>query len=113
LGPVLTNEISMHVEIKSRINSGNGFLRSLLDLLSPQLLCKNINIKIIRIIILHVTLYGCETWCFTFREKHIYMVFNYEVLRSEKNELVGNLGKLCTEKTHYWYFHKTLLEVIS
>jgi len=94
----------MHVEIKSRINSGNGCLRSLLDHLSPQLLCKNINIKIIRIIILLVTLYGCETWCFTLREEHIYMVFKYGVLRAEWKELVGKGGKLCNEKTHYWYF---------
>jgi len=94
----------MRAEIKSRINSGNGCLRSLLDLLSPQLLCKNINIKIIRTIILHVTLYGYETWCFTLSEEHIYMVFNYGVLRSEREELEGNRTKLCNEKTHYWYF---------
>jgi hypothetical protein len=79
LGPVLTNGICMHVEIKSRINLGNGCLRSLLDHLSPQLLCKNINIKII-------------------------MVFKYGVLRAEWKELVGKWGKLCNEKTHYWYF---------
>ena len=36
--------------------------------MSSSLLSRNLKIKIYRIIILPVVLYGCETWSCTFRE---------------------------------------------
>jgi hypothetical protein len=45
------------------------------------LLFKNINIKILITIILHVVLYGCETWSLTLREEHRLRVFENKVLR--------------------------------
>jgi hypothetical protein len=42
----------------------------LFSLLSSRLLSKNLNIKIHKIVVLPVVLYGCETWCLTLREEH-------------------------------------------
>jgi hypothetical protein len=65
-----THQNSIHEEIKSRLKSGNACYHSVQNLLSSSLLSKNIKIKIYRTIILHVVLYGCETWSLTLREEH-------------------------------------------
>ena len=39
------------------------------NLLSSRFLSKNLEVKIYRIIILPVVLYGCETWSLTLREE--------------------------------------------
>jgi len=44
----------------SRLRSGNACYHSVQNLLSSRLLTKNLKIKIYRIIILPVVLYGCE-----------------------------------------------------
>ena len=62
LGTTLTNQNSIHKEIKSRLRSGNACYHSVQNLLSSRLLSKNLKIKIYRTIILPVVLYGCETW---------------------------------------------------
>jgi hypothetical protein len=49
-------------EIKRILNSGNACYLSVNNLLSFHLLSKNIKIKIYKIIILLVVLYGCKTW---------------------------------------------------
>ena len=46
-----------------------------------SLLSKNIRIKIYRIIILPVVLYGCEIWSLTLREERRLRVFDNRVLR--------------------------------
>ena len=61
----LTNQNSIVEEIKSRLTSGNACYHSVQNLLSSRLLSKNLKIKIYRIIILPVVLYGCETWSLT------------------------------------------------
>jgi len=45
------------------------------------LLSKNLKIKMHRIIILPVVLYGCESWSLTLREEHRLRVFENRVLR--------------------------------
>ena len=65
LGTTLTNQNSIPEEIKSRLRSGNACYHSVQNLLSSRLLSKNLKIKIYRTIILHVVLYGCETWSLT------------------------------------------------
>jgi len=45
------------------------------NLLSSNLLPKNIKIKEERIIILPVVLYGCKTWSLTLKEEHRLRVF--------------------------------------
>jgi hypothetical protein len=67
-------------EIKKRL-SGNACDHLVQNLLSPRLLLKNVNIRIYRIIILPVVLYGCETWSMTLREQHRLIVFENRALR--------------------------------
>ena len=51
------------------------------NLLSSNLLCKNLKIKVHRTIILPVFLYRCETWSLTLREERRLRVFENRVLR--------------------------------
>ena len=48
--------------------------------LSSMLLSRNLKIKIYRIIILPVVLYGCGTWSLTLREERRLRVFENRVL---------------------------------
>ena len=77
----LTNQNSIQEEIKSRLKSGNACYHSVQNLLSSRLLSKNLKIKVYKIIILPVVLYGCETWSLTLREKRKLRVFENRVLR--------------------------------
>ena len=61
LGTTLTNQNSIQEEIKSRLKLGIACYHLVQNLLSSSLLSKNLKIKIYRIIILPVVLYGCET----------------------------------------------------
>ena len=54
LGTTLTNQNSIHEEIKNRLKSGNACYLSVQNLLSSSLLSKKIKIKIYRTIILSV-----------------------------------------------------------
>jgi hypothetical protein len=93
LGTTLTNRNSIQEEIKSRLKSRNTCYHSVQDLLSSSLLSKNTKIKIYRIIMLPVVLYGCETWSLTLREEHRLRVFENRALRRifgpKKDELTG------------------------
>jgi hypothetical protein len=42
---------------------------------------RNVKVKICKIIILPVVLYGCETWSLTLREEHRLRMFENRVLR--------------------------------
>jgi hypothetical protein len=81
LGTTLTNQNSIHAEIKSRLKSGNACYHSVQKLLSSSLLSKNVKIKIYRTIMLPVVLYGCESWSLTLREECRLRVFENKVLR--------------------------------
>ena len=63
------------------------------NILSSSLLPKNTKIKIHRTIILHVVLYGCETWSLTLREERRMKGFENRVLRRifgpKRNEVTG------------------------
>jgi len=63
------NQNSNREEIKSIMQSGNACYYSVHDLLSSSFLSKNIEIKIYKIIILPVVLYGCDSWLLTLREE--------------------------------------------
>jgi hypothetical protein len=54
LGTTLTDQNSMHKEIKSRLNSGNVCYHSVQSLLSSSLLSRNGKVKIYKTIILPV-----------------------------------------------------------
>jgi hypothetical protein len=68
LGTILTDENCTHEEIKSKLNSGNACHHSVF--LSSCLLARNVKVKICKIIILPIILYGCETWYLTLREEY-------------------------------------------
>jgi len=75
------NQNSIQEEIKSRLKSGNACYHSVLNLVSSNLLSKNIKIKMYRTIILPVVLYGCETRSLTLKEERRLRVFENRVLR--------------------------------
>jgi hypothetical protein len=81
LGTTLTNQNSIHEEIKSRLKPGNACNHSVRNLLSSSWLSQNIKIKIYRSIILSVFLVRRETWSLTLREEHRLRVFENRVLR--------------------------------
>jgi hypothetical protein len=70
----------------------------------PVLLSNNIKIKIHRIIILPVVLYGCETWSLTLREERTFRKFKYSVLRRilgpRRDEETGKWRTPHNEKLH-------------
>jgi sorting nexin-29 len=93
LGTTLTNQNSIQEEIKSRLKLGNACYYSVQNLFSSSLLSKTLNIKIYRIIIFPVVLYGCETWSLTLREERRLRVFENRVLRRvfgpKRDEVTG------------------------
>jgi len=93
LGTTLTIQNSSQKEIKSRLKLGNACYYSVQNLLSSSLLSLKLKIKIHRIIILPVVLYGCETWSLTLREERRLRVFEIRVLRrivgSKRDEVTG------------------------
>jgi hypothetical protein len=62
LGTTLTDQLSVHDEIKSRLKSENACYHSVQKLLSARLLSKNIKIKVYRTTVLPSDLFGCENW---------------------------------------------------
>jgi len=80
LGTTLRYQNSIQEEIKSRLKSGNACYHSMQTILSSSLLSKNLKIKIYKIIISPVDVYGCETWSLTLREEPRLRVFENTVL---------------------------------
>ena len=60
LGTTLTNQNSIPEDIKSRLRSGNACIHSVQNILSSRLLCKNLNFKIYKTIILPVVCMGVK-----------------------------------------------------
>jgi len=75
LGTTSTIQNSIQEEIKSRLKSGNVYYHSVQNFLTSTLLSKNLNIKLYRIIILPIVLYGCESWSLTLREERSLRVY--------------------------------------
>ena len=87
------------------------------NLLSSRLLSKNLKIKIYRIIILPVVLYGCETWSLTLREERKLRVFENMVLRRifgpRKEKVMGKWRRLHSEKLNDLYCLPNIVRVIK
>ena len=94
----LTNRNCVQEETKSRLKSGNACYNSEQNLSSSSLLSKNLKVNIYRTLILHVVLYGCETWSLTLREEYWLRVFKSRVLRRifgpKRSELTGEWRRL-------------------
>jgi hypothetical protein len=59
---IIISTLTLHEEIKSRLNSRNACYHSVQGILSSRLLSRNVKVKIYKIIILPIVLYGCKTW---------------------------------------------------
>ena len=106
LGSLLTNQNSIQEEIKCRLKAGNSCYYSVQTLLSSRLLSKDLKIKIYKIIILPVVLYGFEAWSFTLREECRLSVFENRILRriiGPKRDENGDWKMLHNEELHSLY----------
>jgi hypothetical protein len=94
----LTNQNFIHEEIKGRLKSGKAFHHSVQNLLSSNLLSKNVKINIDSATIMPVVLYGCETWLLTLREEFRLKMFENRVLNKifgpKKDEVTGRWKRL-------------------
>jgi hypothetical protein len=116
LGTTLTNQNDTHDEIKSRLYLGNACYYSVQNLLSSRLITKELKMKINKIIILPVLLYGCGTWSLTLREEHGLRVFENRVLRrifGPKREADGSWRKLHNDELHSLYSSPNIVRVIK
>jgi hypothetical protein len=81
------------------------------------LLSKNLKIRIYRIIILLVVLYGCETWSLTLREERRLRVFENRALRRifvpKRGEVTGEWRKLHNRELNDLYSSPIIVRVIK
>jgi hypothetical protein len=117
LGTTVTNQNLIQEEIKKTSNSGNTFYHSVLYLLSSRLLSKNLKIRIYNTTILHVVLYGCDTWSLTLREEHKLRVFENMVLRRifwpKRDEVTGVWRKLHNEELSDLYSLPSIIRIMK
>jgi hypothetical protein len=81
----------------------NACYYSVQNLLYSRLISKNLKIKIYKIVILPIVLYGFETWSLTLGEEHRPRVFENRVLRriyGLKREEDGSWRKLHNDEVH-------------
>jgi hypothetical protein len=78
------------------------------NLLSSNLLSKNVNIKICRTKILPLVLYGCEIWSLILREGSRLRVFENRVLRRifgpMRDEVIREWRRLHNKELYVLYF---------
>jgi hypothetical protein len=90
----MTYQNLMQEEIKRRLNA---------EPFSSSLVSEKLQIRILRIIILPVVLYGCATWSLTLREEPSLRVFDTNVLRRifglRRDDVTGGCRKLHSEET--------------
>jgi len=117
LGTALTNQNCIAEEIKSRLRSGNACYHSVQKLLPSMLLSRKLKIKIYRMIILPVVLYGCEAWLLTLREERKLRVFENMVLRRifepRSDEVTREWRRLHNEELKDLYSSPNIVRVIK
>jgi hypothetical protein len=117
LGTTLTDQNSIHEEIKSRLKLGTACYHSVQNPLSSSLLSKNVKIKIYRTIILPVVLFGCESWSLTLREECRLRVFKNKVLRRifgpKRDKVTGKWRRLHNKELYALYSSPNIIQVIK
>jgi len=117
LGTTLTDQNSIQEEIKRRLKSGNACYHSVQNLVSSNLLYKNLMIEVYRNIILPVVLYGCETWSLTLREERRLRIFENMVLRRiygpRRDKVTGEWRTQRNEELNDLYSSTNILRVIK
>jgi hypothetical protein len=117
LGTTLPNQNSIQVEIKSRLKLGNACYYSVQNPLFSRLLSKNLKIKIYRIIILPVVLYGCEAWPMTLREESRMKVFQNRVMSrvfgSKRDDVTEEWKKLHNKELNDLYSLPNIVRVVK
>jgi hypothetical protein len=87
------------------------------NILSFNLLSKNVNIKECRTIILPVVLYGCENWSLTLREECRLRVFENKVLRRifgpKRDEVTGEWRRLHNKELYTLYSSPNIFRVMK
>jgi hypothetical protein len=87
------------------------------SLLSSHLLSWNVKVKVYKIILLPVVLYGCETWSLTSRKGHRLRVFENRVLRRifgpKGDEVTGQWRKLLNGELHNLYSSPDIIRQIK
>jgi hypothetical protein len=87
------------------------------NVLSSRLLSKNTKFRVYRTIILHVVLYGCETWSLTLKEEQRLNVFESRVLRRifgpKRDEVTGEWRRLHDEELNDLYSSPNVVQVIK
>jgi len=113
LGKALKNKNSIQEEIKSRLKSVTTCYHSVRNLLSSNLLSKNLKTNIYSTIILRVVLYGCEAWSLTLREEPRLKMFENRVLRRifgpKRCGVTRKWGKLHNEELNDMYFSPNIV----
>jgi hypothetical protein len=103
--------------MKRRMKPENVCYHSVHNLVSSNLLTKNIKTKIYRNIILPVVLYGCETWSLTLKEDHRLRVFENRVLRTifwpKMNERIQEWRRLHNEELYDLYSSPNIIQVVK
>ena len=88
-----------------------------LKILSSSLLYENLKIKIYRIIILPVVLYGSKTWSLTLCDERRLKVFEDSVLRKifgpKRYEITGKWRKLHNKELDDLYSSTNIVRVIK
>jgi hypothetical protein len=81
------------------------------------LLSKNLQIKIYKIIILSVVLYGYKTWSLILREEHRLGVFENRVLSRisgpKRGEVTGEWRNLHNEELHDLYSSSSIIRIMK
>ena len=85
--------------------------------MSSRLLSKNLKIKIYRIVILPIVLYGCETWPLTLWEERKLRAFENILLRRifgpRRDEVTGEWRILHNEEINDLYSTPSIVRVIK
>jgi hypothetical protein len=81
------------------------------------MLTKNVKIRIYKMIILPVVLYGCETWSLMLKEEHRLRVFENRVLRRifgpKRDNVTGGWRKLHNEELRDLQSSPSIIRIIK